>query len=93
MRGAEIDAYDLARLRHELTATRFVAFGMLLVAALQLGGVRRAIVATAFAAVAMVAYFLGLRWGLEGAPMSTSTALVTTLLVGALVTLLYFLGF
>ena len=93
MRGAEIDADDLARLRHELTATRFVAFGMLLVAALELGGGRRAIVATAFATVAMVAYFLGLRWGLEGAPMSTSAALVTTLLVGTLVTLLYFLGF
>ena len=65
MRRAEIDAGEAARLRHELTATRFVAFGMLLVAALELGGGRRAIVATAFATVAMVAYFLGLRWGLE----------------------------
>lgn len=72
----------LTHLRRELTATRVLVFGLMLLLALALLGASRLVLAVVSWAVALVAFFLGCLWGLGDTQLSLRESLkVTAILV------------
>jgi hypothetical protein len=86
------DDHEREKLRQELTATRIVAFGLIVVALLSLYGASRSAIWFAFLGVLLVAVFLGCRWGLGDSALSLGPSVAVTLGVGAVFLLLMLWG-
>jgi uncharacterized membrane protein YecN with MAPEG domain len=84
--------WELQRVRKELTATRIVALGLLLVVLLSLSGVSRTVVHGALLAVLLVTVFLGCRWGLGDTELSVGQSIGLTLGVAVVFLLLFLWG-
>jgi hypothetical protein len=82
----------LQKLRKELIATRIAAFGLFLVVVLSLYGSSRVVFLSAFFVVALVASFLGFRWGLGDTELRLRDSIGATVAVALVILLLLIWG-